>query len=814
MSQMFVQITAPAGPGTPEVPRAFTVTGSISVQITQRQGVLVSKSVSVRFGDGGPVQTAIFPTNETIWSCAGAPAASVPPGATITVTATARGSVRYFIVPGEPDVEEVSAVATLTVRIANPPPVLAIDAFPSEVNATALPFPFMLSGSTTDPDTNVSVVSCALDTGTLAPVDNVSGNWSRWRKNFALTGGVHRFIVQANDLGGNQVQAQAFLIVHPPVAPPDPGTESITSWTRLEPACRDADMGRSIGARLFDPLWLLARQWQMGEFQAADVGTPVQARLRATSALLSRCHLGVLPANTNAQAPAYDPRRMPLEAMVERRTMRAVNANDPSMLPLAVDAGLHFLRMLEQQAPSRSYRAALIANFALQGLPGTVAAADEAAQRFAQTMAGRALDARALAAFLRAGGAAALAQDPSLAVAAPDRAKLEQAATAWLTWYDGLFAEPAAAADDAWDPQRLEYAVSVSASFSAQPLDQVNLTASEIDDGRLDWSSFDCDFEVNMVSNNDHSFTTITETTVPAPVSFRGAPAVRFWEIEDSVLAYGLLPVGPTDLAQMMMIEYTSSYGNDWFVVPLELPVGSINQVNSLVVTDSFGVQSLLKPIGAPGVPGSNFSLWQHSWIRRANSDIGQVIQRNLFFLPPTIGQVIESAALEDVLFMRDEMASMAWAIERSIESPVERPFTYAAASAINVDGGAPATNALPRYLLSSTVPENWIPLMPVQILEGGKVILRLRRGAVLQPDGSAKIHPAQSRTLNTGAPLLLYDEEVPREGVQVTRLRRLARWIDGSSWAWTALRTQIGRGEGSSGLQFDQLTVQGRAQP
>ena len=114
--------------------------------------------------------------------------------------------------------------------------------------------------------------------------------------------------------------------------------------------------------------------------------------------------------------------------------------------------------------------------------------------------------------------------------------------------------------------------MSVSASFSAQPLDQVKFTASEIDDGRLDWSSFDCDFEVNMVSNNDHSFSAITETTVPAPVSFRGAPAVRYWEIEDALLAFGLLPVGPADLAQMMMIEYTGSYGNDWFVVPLELP--------------------------------------------------------------------------------------------------------------------------------------------------------------------------------------------------------------------------------------------------
>src|SRR5205823_12603613 len=130
----------------------------------------------------------------------------------------------------------------------------------------------------------------------------------------------------------------------------------------------------------------------------------------------------------------------------------------------------------------------------------------------------------------------------------------------------------------------------------------------------------------------------------------------------------------------------------------------------------------------------------------------------------------------------------------RRVESPMERAFAYAAPMPVGADDPAPAAGAPPRYLLSSTVPENWIPLLPVQQQVGGKVILRLRRGAVLQPDGSPKINRAQGRTLSTGAPLLLYDEEVPREGVQLTRARRFARWIDGSSWAWTALRTQIGR--------------------
>ena len=98
---------------------------------------------------------------------------------------------------------------------------------------------------------------------------------------------------------------------------------------------------------------------------------------------------------------------------------------------------------------------------------------------------------------------------------------------------------------------------------------------------------------------------------------------------------------------------------------------------------------------------------------------------------------------------MRDEMANLAWAIERTIESPIEQAIRRDALVAASA--GTPPTaatpgdpNAPPRYLLASTVPPNWIPLLPVQLADpaSGRVVSRLRRGAVLQPDGSAKIHP------------------------------------------------------------------------
>jgi hypothetical protein len=215
-------------------------------------------------------------------------------------------------------------------------------------------------------------------------------------------------------------------------------------------------------------------------------------------------------------------------------------------------------------------------------------------------------------------------------------------------------------------------------------------------------------------------------------------------------------------------------------------------------------------------MPSAGFSMWQHAELRRTGSEVGNLIQSNLFFLAPALGRGLEGQVLEDVLFMRDEMANVAWAIERCIESPAEQPRFYSASSAPLANAfSQTAADVPPRYLLSSTVPENWIPLLPVQLHAGpGKFISRLKRGAVLQADGLASKGPSpQSQALNAAGDLLLHDEDVPREGVHVTRQRRMARWIDGSTWVWTAFRKHVGRGEGSSGLRFDQLDGQGGAQ-
>lgn len=203
---------------------------------------------------------------------------------------------------------------------------------------------------------------------------------------------------------------------------------------------------------------------------------------------------------------------------------------------------------------------------------------------------------------------------------------------------------------------------------------------------------------MNLGTQDDRAFRSIVQITIPAPVTVRGTPAVRFWEFEDARVEYGLMPAGPGDLAQLMMVEYTSSYGNDWFVIPVELQVGSLTTVDSLVITDTFGVRTLARPIGDRALPKPNWSLFQHAYLRTAGA-ASMGVASNLFFLAPALPRSLESKAPEDVLLMRDEMANVAWAIEKSTEGPLGVAVDRASELPVTAQSGGHAAEIHPRVV-------------------------------------------------------------------------------------------------------------------
>jgi hypothetical protein len=599
---------------------------------------------------------------------------------------------------------------------------------------------------------------------------------------------------------------------------------SVTSWTRLEPDRRRDSTAASLAARVLDPLWLLTRQWQIGEFQGEDGGSPVFARMRAEVTMLSRCHLGELPADTIISAPRYDPRAQPLEVVAERGVARPTGPDDPGALRTALEAGRHLLRMLAQQPLDHDYAGAFVTRFpfSLPAGPGPNGrpVTDELTARQLRLAAGRAVDGRLVRAACEAHGSAAVAADPQLGVAPGDRAEVRDGLDAWLAWYGQAFSEPAAGTTGAWVTSRLEHQLSVAGRLSPDPFDEVTLTATQIDAGRLDWSTFDVDLQVRTGTDGEHGVpdddtSVLVRTAVPAPVSVPGVPAHRFWEFESGALDYAQLPSQATDLAHLLLAEYASSYGNDWYLLPLTLPIGSLTRITSLVVTDSFGRRLLVRPVGDTALAPTDWAMWQQAYLHRAGSDSPSGCMRNLFFLPPALGQVFDGPATEDVLLLRDETVNVAWAIERLLETGWESGARALAVAEPAAEEGRAAgeqgrpddgRNGPSRYLLTSDVPQDWVPLLPVEHeQDDGTLTVRLRRGAVLH-EGSPQVQPARSLLLAEQADFEVHPEEVPREGKRVQRRRRMARWIDGSTHVWVAHDVEIGRGEARSGLSFDQL--------
>ena len=67
---------------------------------------------------------------------------------------------------------------------------------------------------------------------------------------------------------------------------------SVTTWNRLEARPRTLSFDRALRAEVRDALWMLTKQWQMGEFRGTDAGSPVFAKLQIDTTRLTAARKG------------------------------------------------------------------------------------------------------------------------------------------------------------------------------------------------------------------------------------------------------------------------------------------------------------------------------------------------------------------------------------------------------------------------------------------------------------------------------------------------------------------------------------------
>ena len=697
---------------------------------------------------------------------------------------------------------------------------------------------------------------------------------------------------------------------------------SVTMWNRLEGRPRTHHFDRALRAEVRDALWMLTKQWQMGEFKADDAGSPVFAKLH-----IKTSHLDTYKADSQKEQ-AFE-NNVPLETKVEQKKIPFTKGDSAISIDIRLQMGNYWLKMLAKEGLdlSREYIAAYTFSLpANSRSTDDIYAHKEVWQQYA-AISGRSMDGYKFYQYISAAGH--LASD-GITGTDPAKTRLDDLGVVFRDWFSLMYYQPEEENNNAWLPDRLEYQFECSATAGKE---KKLLQADEYYQGSLDWYAFD--ITQQKATNSGQQKAGHTSTFIPSHVEFDGMPNTRWWKFEDSKTSFGDIQPSTTDLSKLLLMEFGLVFANDWFMVPYVLPIGSLANVEGLTVKNNFDETIWIEAAENAGADDTVWSMFK----------LASEKQNNTLLLAPSAIKVHEGNPLEEIVLIRDEMSNMVWGIETKVtqatgtgkrgsemaletrhfhegfvsidwigrqasfyidivnaiptlpgginsSTPVIHAALYNLLSGMpdfaaklqriadalvdtrsqfeaislkinnekrdvrtlkddlgkaiksfydkieeivslfftNVQNKTPLNDFLKltgrlktngyaasiSYLAMTEVPENWIPFVPVHIENDNREI-QLQRASMLRiidgdQDDPVKIKP-QTSMLRQGldnlpepSPYYIHEEEVPRAGIRVTQSFQRTRWINGEVFVWLGMKKKTGRGEGSSGLAFDQI--------
>jgi len=697
---------------------------------------------------------------------------------------------------------------------------------------------------------------------------------------------------------------------------------TVLMWNRLEGRPRRQDFDKALKAEVRDALWMLTRQWQMGEFKGDDAGSPVFAKIHITTS-----ELDTYKAAGNAEQ-SFEV-NVPLETKAEQKKIPFTRNGINISIDIRLQMGRYWLKLLKQKALDYSIQYTATYKFELPGNSRDtdyIYAHKNIWQQYA-AISGRSLDGYKLYEYITGTGHTA---SDGIINTDPDKTELDNLGIQFIDWYKKMYYQPADEQNNAWLPEKLEYQFECNSTAGGE---EKNIRAEEYYHGHLDWYAFDISTKAS--ANTESKKTAFTSAFIPSHVEFDGMPNTRWWKFEDGKTSFGNVQPSTTDISQLLLMEFGLVFANDWFVVPFKLPIGSLANVEGLVVKNNFGENLWIEPSEEAGADNTTWSMFKLS------SDA----QNNTLLLAPSAMKVDEGEELEEIVLIRDEISNMVWGIETQVPTPIgvgvkgreaalqtrlfhekivrlqtlksncdfyialiiampnlatgpietksdieEEIFNLIKdlpdvaniitdlsgrlvalkenfeeiTEALNKEN--PDINFLQRelnseianmyniiktvitnvyenipdktpleaaiifferkqingfaapvsYLAMTDVPENWIPFVPVHV-EGSNREIILQRASMLRiingdTELPKKVKPLTS-ILRQGiedqpkpSPYYINEEEVPRAGVKVSQAFQRTRWTSGEVYVWLGMQKKTGRGEGHSGLAFDQL--------
>jgi len=450
---------------------------------------------------------------------------------------------------------------------------------------------------------------------------------------------------------------------------------------------------------------LLTRQWQTGEFKAEDAGSPILTSLKTTSSKITRYNI---PEMTAPFHPV--PTELPLEMLVEREDEKQIewkkDENGDMQIVgyngwrLRIQAGQQYvweLRNLLHSVYDDSDAAENKINEFLvvlkkpeyAGISSDILndpALEKKTRDFLLPIVGltnpadgcRSLDGQF---FLKDDETDFNSAIAAANVTPPDREKAIDALSGLKVWFANFYSRPEDDTGRAWQSKRMEYEFSVSAPAIRDGLrGQKVLVSREYDGSDLDWFDFSQMKEgtghlgdPSVLIDGEDELPISTEgpiLSIPTVLSFYGCPNHRWWRFEDAKTDFGALTLDKVDLGKLLVMEFALIHGNDWFVIPLDMEIGDLKRIDELKVTTVFNEVFDIHP-----VRDSNNQIGWNQWdlfgmsiesdrSTREVNPCSSTHTDSYLFIPPTLGDKDENTQVEEVRYLKDEIANMVWGVE------------------------------------------------------------------------------------------------------------------------------------------------------
>ncbi len=640
-------------------------------------------------------------------------------------------------------------------------------------------------------------------------------------------------------------------------------TDRFRNFKRIEPRTRRKDYTNALSFEVFDPLWMLSRQWQFGRFKGNDCGTAVTAKIKTSKRRLD-C---IYPGRDIDECREYST-DTPMEYEVEKM-------NKPITPFIRIESALYFKKLAENKLSHLfldNYKKILFTQLMeLFPLDSFIPDTEENERDIETLKTEQNTNLKRMYALYgkRVFDGYKLFMDPENVILTklqytPLSSFLSDLVKTYKAWFTKKYRPVEYIEDNCWNEQKLGYETAMGENGNIYE-------AEDYHTGRLSWYSFDAVGNFSKSGEKEEKLFSY----LPVPADFPGAPNRRLWEFEDRSVQFGHQTNDDFSLlANAVVMQYVSMYGNDWMITPIEAEAGTALNVEGIVVLDTFGERIFIDSSAeqTDGLsPDVGFTdRWSLFGTTRVDAyeTMDFMPQGGLLF-PPTVRRTEESKPIEEVQFLRDEMANILWGVETIINDGCDgtligRELSDAVFSVVDAQKRETVEHEDQydySFLVQNRVPINWIPFIPQQIAGEVREII-FRRGKMpiyyqgnywpVRPSTEllryAKIHlrkplrkhssgyiPVKRKTgemplisimplfpgsfllidenqhLDTHMtdkriPRFINEEEITGYGIKLEATAQRTRWFLGKSFTWLGAKKVVSQYQANSGLMFDEL--------